>query len=632
MINVLLIQLPTPRLNFGLKTGNIPLGAACLKQSAAGIPGCSVDIVPEAIASYASDRALIRYIVDRRPDILGFTVYCWNLERSLYVAEQVRQTIRTRIVFGGPEITPDNDLIRSEAVDVYVYGEGEAAFRSLLTCDALWIRGQASGGTDTWFAFQPSPYVSGYLQAGLENLMLLETQRGCPYRCGFCFYSKSRKSVSCVQDQAVLDGVAWAVDNDIEEIYLLDPSLNSRPGLEGLLEKISDLNSRRQVPLISEIRAEAVDARLGELFRRAGFTGFEVGLQSTNPPALRMMNRPTNLDAFLKGARQLKDRGIVPTVDLIYGLPGDTLAGFTRTLEFVRSNGLHDAVQVFPLLVLPGTEFRKKSREMGLVRESRPPYTVISTPTFSDHEMVLALDAAEDLFDMTLCTFPDLEVSFRAGNGDVSTTLENGRYVSKLILATRRSLDEIRALSEKITSPFQVFFGPGITDPAYEKAVLKCLSENNPFTPMEIVFLEPGRLPDADGLLSVMATRRPHFLDHDLRYLYPEPGNRAVQFTLVSLREDLVFDGPMKRQVHLWDRDSLPRDADFEGLSHLDGIMIESDLPLDILHEWQDRIARIHEEILAVNFAHVGLQTRWMALTCQGRYVMKVLEPRGAAL
>ena len=76
MKNVLLVQLPIPRINFGLKTGNIPLGAACLKQAATGIPDCRIEIVPEGIASHAADHALIRYMVEQKPDILGFTVFC----------------------------------------------------------------------------------------------------------------------------------------------------------------------------------------------------------------------------------------------------------------------------------------------------------------------------------------------------------------------------------------------------------------------------------------------------------------------------------------------------------------------------------------------------------------------------
>ncbi|MBU1343224.1 MAG: radical SAM protein [Proteobacteria bacterium] len=630
MKKVLLIQLPIPQLNFGVKTGNIPLGAAYLKQAVAGIPDCCVDIVPESMASYAADQALIRYIVERRPDILGFTVFCWNLDRSLYIAECIKQEIQTRIIFGGPEITPDNTRIQSSVVDFYVYGEGETMFTSLLTSDAPWHQGCGSDGSGTCFLSQGSPYVNGYLAPGLENVMLLETQRGCPYRCGFCYYNKSKNKRSIAPDRIVLDSIFWAMDHQVAEIYLLDPSLNSRPGLPVLLEKIAGLNEKGQIALISEIRAESVDRVTAELYKNAGFKGFEVGLQSTNPAALKLMNRPTDLAAFLNGVKQLQAVGIAPTVDLIFGLPGDTLSGFKQTLEFVYDHHLYDHIQVFPLLVLPGTQFRKKQRELGLTYETNPPYTLISTKDFTPHDMRRALDSAEALFDVTLCVFPDLDVAFKNDTcQDGYVTLEGRQFVSKLIFYHQRPIEEIEPLSGLLTSPYQVFFGPGVTDQIYMKTVLRMLSENNPFVPAEIVFITPEHLPDIEQILSIMAIQRPHFLDHDRHYLYPKPGNRAVQFTVISRRTDLWFQADMGRQIFLWDRDNLPEEAELRALSHLDGIMIDSQLPADTVKKWQKRCFRLNDDILPVNFADMALQNHWMELTHHERYNVPVLKCRG---
>lgn len=620
-MKTLLIQLPIPKLNFGLRTGNIPLGAACLRQAAAEIPDCSIEIIPEIMSSHAGDSALIRAIIEKKPDILGFTVFAWNLERSLYLSEKIKKQAEIKIIFGGPEITPDNELAFSDAVDFYVYGEGEQIFTSLLTSEARWRERQGSNPSDTSFLSFGSPYVNRHLSPGPDRTMLLETQRGCPYRCGFCYYSKSRKTLSTADDNTVLEGIAFALDNDLDEIYLLDPSLNSRPGIESLLRKIAALNSSQKLSLISEIRAEAVDDRMADQFRRAGFKGFEVGLQSTNPVALGKMNRPTDLKAFLKGVKAIQNAGIVPTVDLIFGLPGDTLEGFKNTLDFVYDNALYDHLQVFPLLVLPGTPFRKKSRELGLCYEPKPPYTIISTPTFSSRDMVSALDAAEEKFDTTFCTFPDLEISFRSETDkDVWVDLGEKTCLSKLILHTPRELKEIQSLSDQIAFPFQIFFGSGINDTLYQKKVLNCISEKNPFVPMEIVFIEPQNIPDTEDLLAAIHIKRPHFLDLDLKYLYPEAGNRAVQFTVISRNPVLFFKGEMRRQVFLWSLPDLPEEIDFTRLSHLDGILVDSFLPPDTLKKYQKRISSFHEDILPLNFSDIHLQMRWLKLTARERY------------
>ncbi|MGD2096647.1 MAG: radical SAM protein [Desulfobacterales bacterium] len=161
--------------------------------------------------------------------------------------------------------------------------------------------------------------------------------------------------MSFVDETHLSQRVQWALDHRVKELYLLDPSLNAHPGLKHLLKKISKLNSDRRLEIISEIRAETIDAELAALFAAAGFSWFEIGLQSTNPRALQIMNRPTRLKQFARGAHLLKQNGIVPAIDLIVGLPGDDLRGFSHSLEFVAEHDLADDIQVFPLLVLPGT-------------------------------------------------------------------------------------------------------------------------------------------------------------------------------------------------------------------------------------------------------------------------------------
>ena len=84
MVEVMLIQLPIPRLNYGRRTGNIPLAAACLKEAAEDISNVSVNILPESVASFIGDRALVELVTDARPDIIGFTAFSWNIKRILF--------------------------------------------------------------------------------------------------------------------------------------------------------------------------------------------------------------------------------------------------------------------------------------------------------------------------------------------------------------------------------------------------------------------------------------------------------------------------------------------------------------------------------------------------------------------
>ena len=633
MLRVLLLQLPVPRMNYGVQTGNIPLGAACLKQAAGILPGVQIDILPESVAAYLGDAAIMKILLDRKPDIVGFTVYCWNLARSLYVAEKLKTRDGPRVIFGGPEVTPDNPAVLSKAVDFYVYGEGEALFLKLLENPAAWEKKSAMEPAGALFKKSPSPYLQNLLEPEIENVMLLETQRGCPYRCGYCYYNKSHDGLSFADETRLLQGVQWALDQGVKELYLLDPSLNAHPGLEDLLRKISRINRNRNLKIISEIRAEAIDEKMADLLVAAGFSWFEIGLQSTNPRALKIMNRPTHIKRFALGAKRLKQRGIVPAIDLIVGLPGDDLQGFCRSVQFVAENDLADDIQVFPLSVLPGTDFRANSHELGLRFDPSPPYTLIENATFSADDMLLAFDHAEVRFDVVLYPMPDLDVSWKIGKArgeaalqDIAVKIGDERFIAKLQLKSARPLSEVAKLAKRLTQPYQIFVHPGLPDPDYLKSVISVLSAANPFTPFEIVFMEPARMPETRSLLSAVRLQRPHFLDQDLRYLFPREGNRAVLFTLISRDARPRFNRDMERQVFWWKKKGFPGMTDLSQLSGLDGILIDVAGSNGETEAWQDRVAGNAENMPPVSFADVRQQRRWLMLTMPDDYVGKALD------
>ena len=622
MLRALLLQLPIPQLNYGKRTGNIPLAAACLKQAAADIPGTMVEIVPESIVSYIGDAALLHEILSREPDIVGFSVYSWNLRRSLHLAEKIKEADNCRIVFGGPEITPDNRLVRSESVDFLVYGEGESVFRHLLQDSTFWQKKTAAACADTLFQSSPSPYPAGLLEPEIEDMVLLETQRGCPFRCGYCSYGKSRQHLTFKSAPLLLEAVEWAAVHNHSELYFLDPTLNTRPGIDVLLEKIRTANHRRNMALISEIRADRLDASLADRFAAAGFNWFEVGLQTTNPQALDLMNRSTDPARFLAGVTLLKERGISTTIDLIAGLPGDNLDGFKRSVDFIVENDLRQDVQVFPLAVLPGTDFRARSRALGLIFEPEPPYPVMATPSFSGENLLEAFDYAEARLDVNLYPMPGLDIAWRnprkAGDRltpDHYVRLGNRLGLSKLILESVRSMSELQKLAQKLTQPYQVFIGPNVNDADFTARALDILTTANPFTPLEVVFIEPQDVPNTDRLLETVRLKRPHFLDLEHRYLFPAPGNRSVLFTLVTQQQRPRFTGDMQRQVFWWDHPKLPELSDLHRLAELDGLLVDSPCSAVHLKAWQDLFLPHAAEYLYIGFADVSLQQRWLLLT-----------------
>jgi len=615
MPHTLLLQLPVPRHQFGAKSGNIPLGPACLKLAAEAHTDACVEIFPETLATHGGDAVILEEICQKRPDILGLTLTCWNVERSLRLAGEVKKRCGTQIVAGGPEMTADNHLTRHPAIDFRVYGEGEEIFVRLLKEPELWNQKEASGCAPEFFMHGKNPYIEDILDPGPGEIMLLETQRGCPYGCKFCYYNKSRKGLTFLSDEKVLEGIRWAVQNGVKELYLLDPSLNARPGLKDLLKEIAKINPDGALSLRSEIRAEWIDAEAAELFAAAGFTVFEIGLQSTCREAQKLMGRKTDLDRFVAGVNHLKDHDILSTVDLIIGLPGDDLTSFSSSLNFVKENELDVDMQVFPLALLPGTAFRQESEKLGLRFQEKPPYTIIETPGFSPDDITLAMDWAESLLDMDLITPPEVDLSWKTEGLPAHRTItpDDRELIATFVVTTETTAGDARHAAARLSAPYQVVITPEVTD---DESVFRILAEcvaQNPHTPCEIIWIEPESLPDAARIVAELPLSRPHFLDNELALLDNRPGNRAILCTLVS-GTPRPLPVPMGRCLQQFSAEALPTRHELENLGNADGAVIDAP-DTETLQAWQEAMAPHADEMFPIAFSDHGAMARWRELT-----------------
>lgn len=426
---VLLVQLPIPPAGPEPVRGNVPLAAGYLKLVAerAGLGGqFAIDIFPTALANTCGDAAMVDAICARAPDLLGFTCYLWNVQRTLWIAARVKERRpQVRIVLGGPEITRDNYWVLGEtAIDFAVFGEGEQTFVEFL---GWWRAGRDSAALPhiiglgfrdgahfrlnaprtpmSDLSVLSSPWIEGIVDAREHEQMLLETVRGCVFRCKFCYYPKAYDSQYFLDTERVRADLAHARACGVREVFLLDPTLNQRPDFGAFVELLVACNPDAAFELHGELRGEGITPKLAQRMRAANFVEVEVGLQSVDPHTQATMDRRNNLRAFEKGVAALREAGIRVKTDLIVGLPGDTVQSVRDGFRFLVDRGLCDIAQVFRLSILPGTAFRHEAEQLGLRFQARPPYSVLSTPALSEDDIAMLLAEAEQVFD---CTFDPL--------------------------------------------------------------------------------------------------------------------------------------------------------------------------------------------------------------------------------
>jgi radical SAM superfamily enzyme YgiQ (UPF0313 family) len=566
---VLLVQLPIPPLGPAPIRGNVPLAAAYLKLFAhrKGLGTFyDIGIVPTSEPNTLGDQALVAALAERDPWMVGFTCYLWNIERTLWIARELKRCRpQVRIVLGGPEITPDNAWVLETAdYDFAVIGEGEQTFAQLLlglfgddvppgAIPGLYM--PPAGGTRYDPARRPefrtpmpdlnqlgSPYLAGILDAADEQMLLLETTRGCVFKCKFCYYPKSYDKQYYLAPEPILANLRHADERGAREVFLLDPTLNQRKDFADFLRVLARGNPGRRFSYFGELRGEGVTEETARLLREANFTEVEVGLQSIDPDAMRKMDRKNNLKAFERGVRAMLGEGIAVKVDLIVGLPGDTVESVRRGLHYLHDRGLWSDVQVFNLSILPGTAFRQEAAELGLTFQPRPPYYLLRTPTLGREELFALMQDAQDLFGIEFDAQPTPVLDLASTGGERLWRLDLDRpcYIEP---------PDARRRAQAFTL--------WLTATGWEAArhtasdAIRRLLADNPFTTLQVVLdltesasaadVRRGLVPPVLDGLTTACQAQPTYLD---RYYALQPGRpngakRLIVLLPLSLREQM---------------------------------------------------------------------------------------------
>ncbi len=460
--SIQLVQLPIPQPGLEPAKGNVPLAAGYLKMYArhCGLEEFyEIEIFPPRFANTLSDCGVVEEILARDPWMVGFTCYLWNIDRTLWIASRLKERRpEMQIIVGGPEITADNAwVLQSRAIDFAAIGEGEQTFSELLgvlrehrlppnpiaglyvspfagiereqvgqnqrSLDdgtlkvlALFIHnadiGAPIGALPTFRQPLPSldvissPYLAGIIDAADEELLLLETIRGCIFKCKFCYYPKSYDDLYFVSKEKIIANLQYARERAVKEVVLLDPTLNQARNFAEFVTLLSEQNPDHQWQYFGELRAEGINNDIAKLLRDANFAEVEIGLQSIDPLTMELMDRKNNMKAFERGVKAMMDVGIKVKVDLIIGLPGDTPESVRRGMNYLSDTGLYSSMQVFNLAILPGTAFRQEATMHKLDYQSRPPYYVIKTPTIDLATMYHLMEEAEEIFDTEFDAIP----------------------------------------------------------------------------------------------------------------------------------------------------------------------------------------------------------------------------------
>ncbi|MGQ9842058.1 MAG: B12-binding domain-containing radical SAM protein [Spirochaetota bacterium] len=411
-MKIVFVQLPLLDHGCNYIAGNMGIAPATLQAFCLSNYRTNINAVqlPPTIQNFGSDPIIVDAILHHEPTHVAFTCYLWNVERSLEIAKKIKSlSPHTIILFGGPEIQRNFFLMTQKQpyIDYFIIGEGEFFFMQYfanthseflysINANSVFIQPPQSF---VQLKQMVEPYTSGFLQPMFDNSMSVEIIRGCPFKCNYCLYSKNAHRIRAFSPQVLSKIIHKAKNDSIEEIYLLAPTFNQSSRFYDYLSTLIEL--KNTVPLHTEVRADTITKDIALILKKANFKSFEVGLQTLNQHCLQKIGRKTKPLRELDGIQYLQEAGFTLQIGIIPGLPYDTPHSFYTTLETLLDKGLGNEIELYPLMVLPGTNLYDLAKKHRATFMEKPPYYFIEGFNFSHDDLLAITHYFEDTTGFT---------------------------------------------------------------------------------------------------------------------------------------------------------------------------------------------------------------------------------------
>jgi len=365
-------------------------------------------------------------------DLVAASNYAWNYIKICEILDLLTasQAKLPRIVLGGSNSAGTfgvEMMKRYPVIGAMVEGEGEPAFRDI--CASLvdspsknpFINSRncivrTDGGDVVRTSMNhriefldevPSPYLMGILPAEPPPIFY-ETNRGCPYRCSFCYWGNGNSRVYRMSHERIREEMEFFAKHKVYAFWLADANFGLFPDDSEIAAMMVEINSRYGYPFknIGVNWAKSSSDRVLEIasiFKKGHMScTTTLALQSVTAEAENQMRRYAMAPAkFVHLISSAEKKNIDTYTDIIWGLPGENVDEYLDGLDAVISTGV-PSIFIHQLFLLPGTEFYDHREKYGFkllkeaggttlhaaARSDYWDYIVVSHAKMSQEEMI----------------------------------------------------------------------------------------------------------------------------------------------------------------------------------------------------------------------------------------------------
>jgi len=342
--------------------------------------------------SYALDRIIYRKdkIDDAiasmdEPYLVGFSCSVWNAEYNKLFARKLKEKFpKCAVVFGGHSVPKSNAWLEEYGfIDYLIHVEGEEPFYGLLNAldrgaslqniPNLSYRGESGAPVmnpvlPNCRVDYPSPFLEGIFdgimngaEPGVVFQTIIETTRGCPYRCTYCDWDTLKTRARPFPMERIKAEIEWSAARGIEFFCMADSNFGIHERDSEIIDYVLKLRDETGYPKrFQTCFAKDDDERVFEINKKLSAAGISrsatISFQSMSREVLKNIGRANISTERFKEMMSRYNALNIPTYsELILGLPGETVDSFKAGLTELLDMGQHATVFVHNCDLLPNS-------------------------------------------------------------------------------------------------------------------------------------------------------------------------------------------------------------------------------------------------------------------------------------
>ena len=204
--------------------------------------------------------------------------------------------------------------------------------------------------TDKYFAYNFSFGVSNG-----RNFPMLAT-RGCPYSCTFCSSPQmwGTKYLMREVDDVVNEIKKLRQEYNVSNIDFMDlTAIIKKEWIMEFCQRLLDENLNITWQLPSGTRAEAIDYEVAVMLKKAGCANISYAPESGSEKILKSTKKKIKIENMLKSIKESHRAGLVVKLNIMMGMPDETLGDILKTYWFLIKASFYGARDAAPSIFNP---------------------------------------------------------------------------------------------------------------------------------------------------------------------------------------------------------------------------------------------------------------------------------------